>query len=108
MVNNGNFKKKNKRPNKQDSKRKVEEVSRTKYTIRGLKPSRGIANEDTCFYCCKFEHLKRNFPKYLEDKKNEVESSTSGIFVIEINYLLIQDGYWILDMILTFVLMFMG
>ena len=43
-----------------------------------------VATNSKCFYCDKIGHWKRNFPKYLNDKKTS--ASTSGIYVIEVNY----------------------
>ncbi|KAI5444230.1 hypothetical protein KIW84_012739 [Lathyrus oleraceus] len=76
----GNGKRQNKRPTKQGDKGKGKEVAKPKPTVAALKPSGGIAKEGTCFHYGKTEHWKRNCPKYLEDKKNGVETSTSGIF----------------------------
>ncbi|KAI5436884.1 hypothetical protein KIW84_023125 [Lathyrus oleraceus] len=73
----GNGKKQNKRPTKQSDKGKGKEVANPRSTA-ALKPSGGIAKEGTCFHCGKTGHWKRNCPKYLEDKKNGVETSTSG------------------------------
>ncbi|KAI5436821.1 hypothetical protein KIW84_023081 [Lathyrus oleraceus] len=61
--------------------------------IAALKPSGGIAKEGTCFHCGKTGHWKRNCPKYLEDKKNGVETSTSGNFVINLS----TSASWVLD-----------
>ncbi|KAI5424469.1 hypothetical protein KIW84_030598 [Lathyrus oleraceus] len=76
----GNGKRQNKRPTKQGDKGKDKEVAKPKPTVAALKPSGGIEKEGTCFHCGKTRHWKRNCPKYLEDKKNGVETSTSGIF----------------------------
>ncbi|KAI5447594.1 hypothetical protein KIW84_015159 [Lathyrus oleraceus] len=91
----GNGKRQNKRPTKQGDKGKGKEVAKPKPTVTALKPSGGIAKEGTCFHCGKTGHWKRNCPKYLEDKKNGVETLTSGIFVIEIN--LSTSASWVLD-----------
>ncbi|KAI5398794.1 hypothetical protein KIW84_064248 [Lathyrus oleraceus] len=74
----GNGKRQNKRPTKQGDKGKGKEVAKPKPTVVALKPSGGIAKEGTCFHCGKTGHWKRNCPKYLEDKKNGVETSTSA------------------------------
>ncbi|KAI5410452.1 hypothetical protein KIW84_055817 [Lathyrus oleraceus] len=93
MIRNG--KRLNKRPTKQGSKGKGKEVDKAKPITPALKPSGGIEKEGTCFHCGKTGHWKRNCPKYLEDKKNGVETSTSGIFVIEIT--LSTSASWVLD-----------
>ncbi|KAI5402759.1 hypothetical protein KIW84_050385 [Lathyrus oleraceus] len=64
-------------PTKQGDKGKGKEVAKPKPTVAALKPSGGIVKEGTCFHCGKTGHWKRNCPKYLEDKKNGVETSTS-------------------------------
>ncbi|KAI5391914.1 hypothetical protein KIW84_076639 [Lathyrus oleraceus] len=74
----GNGKRQNKRPTKQGDKGKGKEVAKPKPIVAAMKPSGGIAKEGTCFHCGKIGHWKRNCPKYLEDKKNGVETSTSG------------------------------
>ena len=88
MVSNG--KKLNKRPTKQVGKGKGKEFANPKPIVLALKPSGGIAKEGTCFHCGKTGNWKRNCPKYLEDKKNGVETSNSGIFVIEFIYFFIM------------------
>ena len=93
MIRNG--KRQNKRPTKQGDKGKDKEVAKPKPTVASLKPSGGIEKVGTCFHCGKTGHWKRNFPKYLEDKKDEVETLTSGNFVIEIN--LSTSASWVLD-----------
>ncbi|KAI5435633.1 hypothetical protein KIW84_022156 [Lathyrus oleraceus] len=89
----GNGKRQNKRPTKQGDKGKGKEVAKPKPTVAALKPNGGIAKEGTCFHCGKTGHWKRNCPKYLEDKKNGVETSTSGIFVINLS----TSASWVLD-----------
>ncbi|KAI5438025.1 hypothetical protein KIW84_023949 [Lathyrus oleraceus] len=64
--------------NMSGDKGKGKEVSKPKPIVAALKPSGGMAKEGTCFHCGKTGHWKRNCPKYLEDKKNGVETSTSG------------------------------
>ncbi|KAI5403344.1 hypothetical protein KIW84_050779 [Lathyrus oleraceus] len=91
----GNEKRQSKRPTKQGDKGKGKEVAKPKPTAPDLKPSGCIAKEGTCFHCGKIGRWKRNCPKYLEDKKNGVKTSTSGIFVIEIN--LSTSASWVLD-----------
>ncbi|KAI5436266.1 hypothetical protein KIW84_022655 [Lathyrus oleraceus] len=81
------------RPTKHGDKGKGKEVAKPKPTIDALKPNGGIAKEGTCFHCGKTGHWKRNCPKYLEDKKNGVETSTSGIFVINSS----TSASWVLD-----------
>lgn len=103
MVNNG--KRWNKKPKKHGSKRKYKKFYKSKPTTRALKPSGCIPKEITCFYCGKTERWKINYLKYLEDKKNEVEISTLCIFVIKINLSTFASGYWILDVVPTFILM---
>jgi gag-polypeptide of LTR copia-type len=49
-----------------------------------------------CSYCKKREHWKRNFPQFLEDKKNGNVPSSSGILIIEIN-LVTSISDWVLD-----------
>ena len=93
MIGNGNKGKGNKG---KGGKGKGKEVAKPKPTPKALKPTGGVAKEGRCFHCNKTGHWKRNCPKYLEDKKNGVESSNSaGIFVIEIN--LSTSSTWVLD-----------
>lgn len=74
------------RLDKKGSKGKGKEVVKPKPTTRALKLSIGIAKQGTYFYNCKTEHKIKKIPKYLKDENNEVETSISGIFVIEINW----------------------
>ncbi|KAI5418426.1 hypothetical protein KIW84_042891 [Lathyrus oleraceus] len=74
----GNGKRQNKRPTKQGEKGKGKEVAKPRPTVAALKPSGGITKAGTCFHCGKTGHWKRNCPKYTEDMKNGVETSTSA------------------------------
>ncbi|KAI5408333.1 hypothetical protein KIW84_054237 [Lathyrus oleraceus] len=91
----GNGKRQNKRPTKQGDKGKGKEAAKPRPIVAALKPSGGIAKAGTYFHCGKTGHWKRNCPKYLEDTKNGVETSTSGIFVIKINFS--TSASWVLD-----------
>ncbi|MCH87724.1 hypothetical protein A2U01_0008602, partial [Trifolium medium] len=75
MVNNRKFKK----PNKWMGKGKGKEVVKPKPTTHALKPKCDIAKEGNCFHCGKTVR-KRKCSKYLEDKKNGIESFNSTGF----------------------------
>ena len=59
----------------------------------------GASRETICFYYKEEGHWKRNFLKYLEDKKNK--SSSKGIKVIQVNVIdiLLSKNYmsWLFD-----------
>ncbi|XP_045810761.1 uncharacterized protein LOC123905172 [Trifolium pratense] len=75
MIGNGNHKKGNKG---KGGKGKGKEVAKPKPNPKALKPTGGIAKEGKCFHCNKTRHWKWNCPKYLEDKKNGIESCNSA------------------------------
>nr|GEZ30100.1 zinc finger, CCHC-type [Tanacetum cinerariifolium] len=66
------------------------------------------AKDDTCHHCKEVGHWKRNCLVYLAEllkKKKQVGSvSSSGIFTIELFAFLINPGYMIQVVVLTFVL----
>ncbi|KAL1194887.1 Retrovirus-related Pol polyprotein from transposon TNT 1-94 [Cardamine amara subsp. amara] len=59
----------------------------------------GPSGKDKCHYCNGFGHWKRNYNKYLEDlkKKKTFETSSSGIYVIEVNVATSGSTSWVLD-----------
>ena len=51
----------------------------------GKKPKAGPKPETECFYCKGTGHWKRNYPKYLADKKNDsVNKGLIDILVIDV------------------------
>jgi len=56
MVNNGNFKRHHKKPNKFKGNGKGKVVA--KPSTKALKPTGDVAKEGKCFYCGKTRHLK--------------------------------------------------
>ena len=80
IVNNGKFKRHQKKPNKFKGNGKCKVVA--KPSTKALKPTGGVAKEGKCFYCNKNGHWKRNCLKYLEDKNNgNVPTTSTGILL---------------------------
>ena len=70
--------------------------SQAKGKGKALKPKGGVAKDATCFHYSQTGHWKRNCKVCLEDlKKKRSETSTSGIYVIEVN--LSISSSWVLD-----------
>ena len=62
------------------------------------KPKAKAPKEDVCFFCNEPGHWKRNCKLYLEDlkkKKRTGETSSSGIYIIQINFS--PSSSWVLD-----------
>ena len=62
------------------------------------KPKAKAPKEGVCFFCNEPGHWKRNCKLYLEDlkkKKKTGETSSSGIYVIQINFS--PSSSWVLD-----------
>ena len=77
----GNFKKNNK-----------------KLTAQEKKPKCGPKPETECFYCKQIGHLKRNFPKYLADKKDgKVNKGICDIHVIDVYLTNARSSTWVFD-----------
>ncbi|OMO97034.1 hypothetical protein CCACVL1_04694 [Corchorus capsularis] len=73
-------------------------AGKSKQIVAALKPKGGVIKEGSCFHCCETGHWKRNCKVYLEElkkKRKGSETSTSGIYVIEVN--LSTSTSWVLD-----------
>src|SRR5438045_4357629 len=90
--NNGKDKKQHKKPKGKGKKKGPNKLGNS-----SLKPKGGVAKECTCIHCGVTGHWKRNCAKYLEELKKQKgnEISTSGIFVIEVNFS--TTSSWVLD-----------
>ena len=91
MVNKGKGMKK-----KRKSKAKAAKSPKGQQQARP-KPKEKVPKEGVCFHCQQPGHWKRNCTLYLEDlkKKKSSETTSSGIYVIEIN--LSTSTSWVLD-----------
>ena len=85
MVQNGKgFKNKGKGKGKDKGKGKSNAQPKPKPEPKAKSPKEGV-----CFFCNESSHWKRNCKLYLEDlkkKKKTSETSSSGIYVIQINF----------------------
>ena len=90
-----NFKKKGKGKAKGNGKGK----GKGKIQVGNSNKGKSVANasESQCFYCNEIGHWKRDCKKFKEDQKKGSGTSTSGIFVIEINISTYQTDSWVLD-----------
>ena len=92
MVNNStSFKKKGKGKKgnfKKNSKRVAAQVK---------KPKSGPKPENECFYCKGTSHWKRNFPKYLADKKYGRVKGIFDIHVIHVYSTNARSSAWVFD-----------
>ena len=68
------------------------------------KPKSGPKPETKCFYCKGTGHWKRNYPKYLADKKDGKVKGIFDIHVIDVylTMLVVAPGYLILVLLLIF------
>ena len=93
MVQNGKgFKNKGKGKGKGKVKGKSNAQPKPKPEPKAKSPKEGV-----CFFCNEPGHWKRNCKLYLEDlkKKKTGETSSSGIYVIQINFS--PSSSWVLD-----------
>ena len=62
------------------------------------KPKSGPKPETKCFYCKGTRHWKRNYPKWLADKKDgKVNISIFDIHVIDVYFTSVHSNPWVFD-----------
>ena len=62
------------------------------------KPKARPTPETECFYCKGNGHWKRNYPKYLADKKDgKVNKSVFDIHVIDVYFTSVHSNPWVFD-----------
>ena len=62
------------------------------------KPKSGPKPETKCFYCKGTGHWKRNYPKYLVDKKDgKVKKGIFDIQVIDVYHTSVYSSPWVFD-----------
>ena len=88
------FKKKGKGKKKGNFKKNSKQVA-----AQEKKPKSGPKLETECFYCKQTGHQKRNFPKYLADKKDgKVNKGICDIHVFFLVYLTrARSSTWVFD-----------
>ena len=83
---------------KKKRKAKGKGHAKVESSSKDRKPKKPSATSGaTCFHYQDVGHWKRNCPKYLEDKKKGSLTSTSGIYVIEVNIAKCPSNAWVLD-----------
>ena len=86
MVRKGKpFKRAGKKKSFKGKKKKFPPKSKS---AKGSKDKKAASSksDSECFYCKKKGHWKRDCLKFKEDKKNDNVASSSGIFVIDLNF----------------------
>ena len=87
------FKKKGKGKKKGNFKKNVKRVA-----TQEKKPKPGPKPETECFYCKQTGHWKRNYPKYLADKKDgKVNKGICDIHVIDVYLTNAHSSTWVFD-----------
>ena len=87
------FKKKGKGKKKGNFKKNSKQVA-----SQEKKPKSGPKPETECFYCKQTGHWKRNYPKYLADKKDgKVNKGIFGIHVIDVYFTSVHSSPWVFD-----------
>ena len=61
------------------------------------KPKSGPKPETKCFYCKGTGHWKRNYPKYLEDKKDGKVNKLYLIYIIDVYFTSVRSNPSVFD-----------
>ena len=87
------FKKKSKGKKKGNFKKNSKQVA-----AQEKKPKYGPKAKTECFYCKQTGHWKRNYPKYLADKKDgKVNKGICDIHVIDVYLTSTRSNSWVFD-----------